>query len=989
QDLGYSGITSTFPDPFTLTGSVSGNILENDDFTIRVSSDISLPGFKSLLLTLGGNINFRDIISLNLGTRFDLDSLINGNPYGMIPSIGINYSFKTDIKEDSTFSGLNKRGWNKSEVNIQSGFSQINEKLWAAGLGVNIPLGLIDKSPPVIELDISGFESEKAPADEKSSNSKDSSEDTTVSKLPVKAYSEKGKVFSLTVSSGKSKLKVNNSIIIRPVAEEKSSYKGIYDKRYPDIGIAFYISPNNDGIRDSLTFPINISDSRYLSGYAFLIKDSDGRIVREIKNKEKRIENQGFKGFFDRLFSVKTQIEIPSEFRWDGLDNNGAVVDDGLYFFSVEAWDDNGNRGSSPDYGIVVDGTSPAIDITEPEDGEKIFSPNNDGNKDTITIVQTGSEEDFWSAEFIDSSGNPVKTVEWKDSTPTKFIWDGRSDEGRLVPDGVYSYKIESRDRAGNSTVEGFSNIIKNTEETPITLSIDKSYFSPNNDKILDSLLFFLEIPVTEGIISWDLTILDGKGLTRRVFSGNKESALNLIFDGRDQDGIRLEEGAYTGRIEVFYINGNNPIANSPLFYIDVTSPSAKVKSSNSVFSPNGDGLKDQISFYQESTMETSWSGIVRSSDGTIITEYDWPGAAEPVIVWNGTLSDGRLAPDGEYTYQLISIDRAGNTGQSELIEFILDTEATPVILTTDLDQFSPNNDSEKDTITIIPEIKVKDGIDTYSLDILDSNNNTVRSFFGKNIIPEKFIWNGIGDSGKRAEDGVYSSRLTIVYLKGNSPTAQSRSFVIDTVYPEISAGTEFLLFSPDGDGRKDSITVAQTSSTEDIWYGDIISSDGKVVKSYIWKKNTPDFTWDATDNEGNPVSDGSYTYSVYSMDPAGNKSSAQITDIIVDTKPTAIFLTLKDKYISPTGNGLYEDLTFSTIVNNKTGLDSWFLRIYHETEGLIKEFSGVSTIPKNIIWNGVNENGKITEGYYYAKFSVSYTKGNFPSVSSSKFLLD
>ncbi len=990
QDLGYSGITSTFPDPFTLTGSFSGNLLKTTDFTLGVSSDISFPGFKSVLLTLGGNLNFRDTISLNLGTRFDLDALIKGNPYGMIPSIGFNYSFKTDIKDDSAFPGLNERGWNKSEVNIQSGFAPISEKLWALGLGVNIPLGLIDKTPPVIELDISGFETEPLPGDSPAEESKEAPTDSTVGKLPVKGYSGKGGPSSpVTVSSGNHKVTESKSTAVKPAAEVKSTYKGIYDKRYPDSGIAFYISPNNDGIRDSLTFPINISDSRYLSGYAFLIKDSQGTIVREIRNKEKRIENQGFKGFFDRLFSVKSQIEIPSEFRWDGLDNKGGVVEDGLYFFSVEAWDDNGNRGSSDSYAIVVDAEPPSVEITEPEDENKIFSPNNDGNKDTITIVQKGSDEDLWKGAIIDSSGTSVRTLVWEDSVPEDFIWDGRNNEGILVPDGVYSYQIESRDRSGNSTLSGFSNIIKNTEETPITLSIDKSYFSPNNDKILDSLLFSPDIPVTDGIISWSLAIVDKNGSIRRLFSGKERSPDSMIFDGRDQDGIILEEGEYSGRIEVVYLNGNNPKADSPLFFIDITSPAAKVKSSNSVFSPNGDGLKDEISFYQESTMETLWSGVVRSSDGAIVNEYQWPGAAEPVVVWNGTLSDGRLAPDGDYTYQLISIDRAGNTGKSEIVEFSLDTEATPVILTTDLHQFSPNGDSEKDTIAIIPEIKVKEGIDSYSLNILDSNNNIVRNFSGKNSIPDKFIWNGIGDSGRRVEDGEYSSYLTIVYKKGNSPTARSSSFIIDTVFPEIKAEADFLLFSPDSDGNKDSIGILQRSSTEDIWYGNIFSESGDVVKSYVWKKNTIDIKWDGTDNEGNPVPDGFYSYSVYSVDAAGNRSSAEIDNIEVDTRPTAIFLTVKDKYLSPTGNGFYEDLTFSTIVNNKTGLESWSLKIFHETRGLLKEFTGEKSIPKNIIWNGVDKNGKITEGYYYAEFSVLYEKGNKPEVSSSRFLVD
>lgn len=61
--------------------------------------------------------------------------------------------------------------------------------------------------------------------------------------------------------------------------------------------ILAYISPNNDGVKDDLRIPISIKDSRYIKGYSLVITDEEGNIVREIKNKEKRSENQGFKGF--------------------------------------------------------------------------------------------------------------------------------------------------------------------------------------------------------------------------------------------------------------------------------------------------------------------------------------------------------------------------------------------------------------------------------------------------------------------------------------------------------------------------------------------------------------------------------------------------------------------------------------------------------------------------------------------------------------------
>ncbi|MCK5198246.1 MAG: flagellar motor protein MotB, partial [Spirochaetales bacterium] len=363
------------------------------------------PGLKSILVTLGSNISFRDTISLNLGTRLDLDALQNENSYGLVPSVGINYTFKTNIKEGSSFLGIYDRGWNRSEINIQSGIAPIAEGLWAAGIGVNIPLGLVDKIAPVIELDISGFETDESSEDKDNMENDDEESAVPVSKIPSKDTPGKEKAVSMisAVSSKPHKADAKNMNIVTTVENGQKKYIGRYDKRYTDSGISYYMSPNNDGTRDDLTFPINISDSRYLKGFAFIIKDAEGHVVREIRNKEKRIENQGFSGFFDRLFAVKSGIEIPDEFRWDGLNDEGSVVNDGIYYFHVEAWDDNGNSGSSDSYAIVVDSIPWQLTLTEPDDDQKIFSPNEDGNKDNIRIIQNGSDENLWEGVILNS----------------------------------------------------------------------------------------------------------------------------------------------------------------------------------------------------------------------------------------------------------------------------------------------------------------------------------------------------------------------------------------------------------------------------------------------------------------------------------------------------------------------------------------------------------------------------------------------------------
>lgn len=956
-DLGYSTISKGYQQPFTPSAGVSGTLFKTDIFSMKLNSNISSPGLSSVFMSLGGSVDFKNIISLTFGSRMDLKSLLNGNSAGLIPSIGLNFRFNPSLGEKSNFLGLSEKGWNKGQVELQSSFAPIADGIWSYGAGANVQLGVLDKDPPEIEIDISGFESQSV-------------------NVPAKGHSEK---YS---SRGKQSKK-----IVYVDSGKDSTKKNALKS---DGAVLTYLSPNNDGIKDDLKLPIKIKDSRYVKGYSLVVTDSEGNLVREIKNKEKRSENQGFMGFFDRLTAVKSGIDVPEELRWDGYNDSGKVVPDGTYYFHVEAWDDNGNVSKTKEYAVVIDTTPPEVTIKEPPEEEKIFSPNNDGSKDTLSFDQNGSVEDKWTGTILDSNGTVVKTFAWLNSEPEKVIWNGLENNGNMAPDGVYSYAVTSTDRAGNSIEKNFQNIIKNTEETPIALKIDKQFFSPNNDKIMDTIILTPEVSVTTGLRSWELSVFNAKGDVEKMFSGTDSIPENLIYDGRDNSGIILKEGTYYALLDVQYVNGNNPSAKSPEFTVDVTPPSATVRVSTKVFSPNGDGQKDTVKFFQETSLEEVWTASIYSAEGEVKYDYNWIGTAEPEIAWNGISKDGRLGSDGVYTYQLSAIDRAGNLGKSNIVSFKLDTEKTAVILTTEYDVFSPNNDGSKDEIKIIPKLSVTEGISAYTMNIYDSSNKSVRVYRGTKSIPEYFLWDGSDGKGVRVPDGAYYAKLDMEYDKGDKPSAVSRNIEVDTVYPQITLSTEYVLFSPDGDRKKDSVIISQRSEGSEQWRGEILDSDGNTVKTVFWKNSVTDFLWDGSDTAGNIVKDGVYTYRVSAEDQAGNLTKKEIKGITVDTTITKVFITASDSYLSPTGNGKYENITFKTIVTNKKGISSWSLLLVREDTGKVEKlFTGENRIPSKVIWDGVNGDGRYSEGEYTAVFKVVYLKGNEPEAHSSKFILD
>ena len=770
---------------------------------------------------------------------------------------------------------------------------------------------------------------------------------------------------------------------------------GVIDSVGPDIQIEYpelqYISPDNDGTNDTLIFPITIDDSRYVKGYTVKIYNEAGEVVREIRNKEKRPENQGFRNIIDRLTYVKSGIDVPEKIRWGGKADDGSLVPDGEYTFRIESWDDNGNLSVTEPEAFVIDATDPEVEI-EIEEENKIFSPNDDGLKDTVTITQKGSEEDLWEGEIYALGGDTVRSFTWENGVPEEFIWDGTDDDGILVPDGVYGYRVTSIDRAGNETAASVDNIVVNTQSTPISLTIDASYFAPgdpNNDGARDSITFVTGIPVKRGIRNWSLTVRDRYEKEYFAFSGTGEVPESLPYIGMDTNGAPLPEGDYVGELEVLYENGNNPKQKSPVFTVDITEPSASVTGRDRIFSPNGDGNKDKIIFLQETSREEIWFGNIYNEDKKLVKTFTWLKQADTKASWDGYTKDGTLAPDGAYNYVLTATDKAGNTGSSKAFTFDLDTEGTEVLLTVDKEAFSPNGDGVLDAITITPKVEKNTDIERYTLSIADENNRVVKTIEGRGFLQESYTWNGLDDRGKRAPDAMYRGALDILYLNGNNPSAATRFFMIDTIFPSVEVELKNKLFSPEGDGNKDALEVRHEASRENRWEGAIIDAEGEEVRTFMWKDHPENFSWDGTDSAGNTVPDGLYAYKIVSEDIAGNRTEVEEAGIEIDTRQTSIFLTARDDGLSPNGDGFKDTIEFRTIVNLEEGISSWKLEMVHSSGAVEKVFSGEGVPGERFIWDGFNDSGDIREGIYTPRFTVVYRKGNIPKVESKNFVLD
>lgn len=235
-----------------------------------------------------------------------------------------------------------------------------------------------------------------------------------------------------------------------------------------------WLSPGHaDGVQDTVGVAVRVSrpyESMVLTAYGIEVYDSEGKEVwRDGETKEP----ERWLGILPRPVAVK----VPDKLTWDGKLAAGGIAEDGRYTIVVDVWDALRNTGRSGPVEVVVDNTPPKADLYV---DNLVFTPDGDGKTDTIAIQQRNpSVETTWSGQIRDAALKTIRSWTWEGKTDT-VVWDGRTADGVLAPDGAYSYVLSAKDQAGNAssfTVEGIT--LRTRPEIDTGTYIRPVYFQP------------------------------------------------------------------------------------------------------------------------------------------------------------------------------------------------------------------------------------------------------------------------------------------------------------------------------------------------------------------------------------------------------------------------------------------------------------------------------------------------------------------------------
>lgn len=570
-----------------------------------------------------------------------------------------------------------------------------------------------------------------------------------------------------------------------------------------------YFSPKTDSELKNITFEITIPVPKEDSGnklvsWSVLIKDSNGKVFREYNQEKSALP--------------------PEEIVFDGTDDSGKLIPQGKYQAFVNASYLNGYVPAelrSPEF--IMDTTKPSAQIGI---SNKIFG--GAGKPDvTISMLDETSGKfaavPAWNGRIINAdSGATVREYNFGQYLPETLVWSGFESSGRLAQDGKYRFELSAVDLAGNKgVVVSADDFILDTKEASILLSASDAAFSPNGNKVKDTITFQPVLKDVSGISEYKLEIKDSTGKNVKTFAGTSSLPSSFVWDGKDDTGIVCKDGIYTAALAITSTNGSSASVKTQGFELDTAAPYLEASAPWSVFSLDGASVQNNIPVsITKCTDEKLWKAEVVSAAGKTVKTFNWRGkvrtSAKDEFAWDGSDENGNKVADGVYSIVISSTDDAGNSFKTALNNLTLDSRETKIYITAEEEGISPNGDSKFDTQKFDIRASVPDGILSWHFDIRSENGTSVRSWSEKDSpnLPSTVVWDGLTADGAVAE-GTFTGTLDVVYKKGNKVNSVSAPFICTAIPPQLSVRTAPEYFSPDNDGTDDDLFIKLTGSSK------------------------------------------------------------------------------------------------------------------------------------------------------------------------------
>lgn len=575
-------------------------------------------------------------------------------------------------------------------------------------------------------------------------------------------------------------------------------------------------------------------------------------------------------------------------------------------------------------------------EITNFKVADPWFSPNSDGLKDDLIVVYDLSQPANVTLQPLPttSEGTTVQSVYQKYALndESRLIghqqetWNGilvadsggQGDGGaeqKTIADGNYQLKLVAS--FGDYQKTRTADIHVDTTAPEVSLTRDPPAISPNSDSINDALTITYSVsdnlaPSSEVRLSFykdNRAVGLLQDMTEPLPVASRGIGWNGTFTGY------VNEGYYILELEATDLAGNVATATQEVL-VDNSAPRIEnVTLSNPYFSPNNDGRKDatEISFNLLDTYARTMivTVLVRNEQGEEAAElarqielapgqhsFIWDGSPLPEMERGGTseASDGVRVADGSYSIKIYAEDEAGNLGNSEPAEVVVDTLPPSVeSFAAGPNPFTPNNDGVKDTTLI--SFTLSEPCNSELRILRDDNVTLFRDQLYYDVSSASFGWNG---SGEHAEvlGQEHPFYLYAEDRAGNVTTSETQTIIVDhepSLVPYIYADPDpFAPVNPANAQTTIKYYLVRDGLTIDL---EVLGQDDRVVKTLIanepQNKGEQSITWSGDFDPGydgprasadsSKVADGSWQFRITAAASDEPNPAVTTNTVVVD----------------------------------------------------------------------------------------------------------
>lgn len=676
--------------------------------------------------------------------------------------------------------------------------------------------------------------------------------------------------------------------------------------------------------------------------------------------------------------TVKWVNAEPAEFQWKGTDDQDAQVFDGVYSYEISATDRAGNTSLPASItNIIYSAEKPATNLYVK--GSRYFSPNTDSKTSNVALDLTipvpeeksGNKLVEWAVTVKDKAGKAVRTYNQTNSgdiPPSSIIFDGKDDSGKQLKDGEYQAVVTAKYLNGYEPDPISSPVLVLDTDKPAAqiVASEKVFGAGAKDSVKFSIM---PVPSSGSTVpSWKGEIQSSDGKVVNSYDFGEYPPEEVVWNGISSDGTIAEKGQYRFVLSGTDLAGNTGVSQTTeLVTFDTTEAQLLLAVSDTAFSPNGNKVKDTITFTPVTATKdvVSYDFTIKNKAGKAVYTVKESKKLPVNFVWDGKDDSKILCSDGMYFAQLSVLAANGSTASASTQNFELDTLAPNLTAETPWSFFAPSgNGAQKNIPVTIKECSVEK---LWVAEVRDAKDKAVKKF-SWNGSKESFAWDGTDESGNLAANGKYNIVIFSTDDAGNSFSTELKGITLDNRETKAYITAEYEGISPNNDGYLDTQKFEiRTSVADNIksWNFDVRKEDGTSVYALSEKDsaNLPaEINWNGAGKDG-LACEGTFTGTLEVVYNNGNKVSAVSSPFICTATAPKLTVRTAPEYFSPDNDGVDDDLYIKLAGSTKAKIKNWSFVIKDPKGKDFWKTSGKSQITERIIWDGLSNLQKDVNG--------------------------